>query len=475
MGQRHEVLRFGDALADEHLDGQPSSRDRTLESMNRQRALTALLASAFLTASCTQATEPVAGEVSRTSTASDLKDDTTATAVSTASPRTSTSSVASTFVPSSPTAEVLAVVDILSIGWQQHPLDVTALGGPELIATHGDRQVISLAHPFGCCFASPAIVAGPVGGPFSNAAGEDEILPNTHSDRQTLLGSGPADLVAGPSGFLAVGAWVYTDSAIDQKQTVPYSWTSEDGTKWDTHRLPGSGKLTSVVHSAGRYLSILSNDDASLAVDSSSNGFSIDALLASEDGTSWEVARELGPSDGTRRIHQIGGLLVIATVGVDLVSIDQGMTWAPPTGELAIGEPLVGETGALLLRPEETLWSPDGINWIQVGHGGPTPVAGYAGNWPGLSRTVFSYGEVVIVVSGSDFWVSGPASPWVLVSRPGAFADVNGAPPWINDVSVAADGTIIAVGATNSATRSEKPLQDYMAWSHPGLSALPQS
>ena len=444
--------------------------------MTRRHTLTALLASAFLTTSCTHEIEPVAGEGSRASTGPDFGTDATATADSTkAPPRTSTSSEVTTTTPSSPTGEVIAVVDILSTGWQKHPLDIAALGGPELIVSNRDRQVISLANPSGCCFISPTIMAGPIGGPFRNEADQQNLVPEIQAEWQTLLGSGPADLVAGPSGFLAVGSWVYTDPAIDQKHAVPYAWISEDGTEWVAHRLPGSGELTSAVHAGGRYLAMLTGTDEPQGGDSTGNSFPTEALLSSEDGTSWKAGRELGPSDGTRRIHQIGKLLVIATVGVDLVSPDHGITWASPTGELANGELLVGEAGVLLVRLDETLWSSDGISWTQVGDGGPAPAAGRAGNWPGLSRTVFSHGEVVIVISGSDFWVSGPSSPWVLVPKPGAFADVNGGSPWINDVTVTADGTITAIGATNSALRGEKPLQDYMAWTHPGLPPLPHS
>ncbi len=442
--------------------------------MTRLQPFIGLLAVVFAIVSCAPRTTHIGGESAvPTSVVPDLVSETPAPTHSTAAPL-GTTTLAQTAAPVTPmpTTKVLAVVDILSSGWQQHPLGISALGGPDLTASNSSHQVIGLALPSGCCFTSPAIIAGPVGGPFSNP---EDLLPNKQPGQQTLLGSGPADLHAGPNGFLAVGAWVYADSATDEKQVVPHAWTSDDGTGWQPHRIPGSGTVTSVVRVDGHYLAILSSANEPSTPDSSGTDFPANALLTSEDGITWGVSRELDQANGIQTIHEIGEQLVIATVGVELVSADHGITWGPPTGRLAAGELLVGEGGALLLYPDETLWSSDGITWTQVGYGGRAPAAGYAGNWPGRSRTVFSHGEVVIVVSGSDFWVSGPSSPWVLVPRPAAFADLNGGPPWINNLTIATNGPIIAIGATHSAQSAEKPIQDYVTWTHPGLPPLPNS
>ncbi len=327
---------------------------------------TPLFVVGFLGSSCaldTTTTSPQSASAITTQSVTTQSIISTTNAPATTNPPTST---ALTSLPGSASPEVAAIVNALGTGWEPFPLGISALGGPDQIAVRDNIQVVSLRSPTGCCYDSPEILAGPIGGPLSAVAGQAELLPDEQPTRQTLIGSGASDILANDLQFLAVGAWQYVDPDSDQNVIVPYTWTSSNGTEWLAKELPGLGALTSVVEVNGRYLAVLDNGDTTPTGSTNPNDWPANAILTSQDGIRWNLERELELSTEKRLIHRIGTRLLIVGNGVELVSDNDG-------------------------------------------------------------------------------------------------------PPWITGIAVADDGTLIAIGAARSAVAANKPVQDYMMWTHPAL------
>ena len=295
---------------------------------------------------------------------------------------------------------------------------------------------------------------------------------------QVPLGHAASLLAGGPGGWLAIG-----------QQAI---WTSPDGTSWTlasihgiTPQLPGDAVLV-ITKTADGFLA---------AGQGSVPGGGIQAVVwTSRDGLTWHrmTAADLGLAGPGEAVQSISyatyhGNATVISGGVAAggasysgawLSTDGGSSWTRVSVPITngAGSTISGlafdSAGLIAVRPGGTspgtafgvaYFSPNGVAWQYAATLGAP--AGSAGS-PGSSG---SSGWSPGVVKGSDdgFVVSGQTATGQIV----AYTSTGAGTAWrptgslgqaasesVTGVTVAPDGTVVAIGATHGSTVSQQPV-----------------
>jgi hypothetical protein len=124
---------------------------------------------------------------------------------------------------------------------------------------------------------------------------------------------GPADLAAGPAGFVAIGT-----APADDGGTSPVTWRSDDGLRWERTDVPrprsGFAQFDTIVGGPDAYVVF-----GSVAVRSGSGEEPRYAAWRSEDGRTWERAPD-GPAFDPGKTSDDGGSTASVSYPVDDVA-----------------------------------------------------------------------------------------------------------------------------------------------------------
>ncbi len=407
----------------------------------------------------------------------------TTEATTTAPAETSTSTTTS--LPSDnavPEPDATAVAAALASGWSAVTLRAGDTGMPKKIADNAGLQVITGSSFSGCCFEYGdlfVLQADETWADITDPALQplDPLPPGG----QPFIGDGPFDLQVIDGLFVAPGATVFDPGTGDQPIPSPRIWSSPDGTSWSSQEIAAQGTVTSVINT--------SNGDIAIIDD----GVDTNTLWRSPDGQTWSVdpsvditaAENLAPGDfsfgSSDRIDRVGEELVISSdIGPALlVSDDDGLTWHSPDPTMASGNFVATNGGAILLTPDQILHTWNGTDWTPLG-GVPAPLMTDSGiSIDTFGLVAVDIGNSTVIWPGGDpfspnagrFWVADGSTDWIEVGIDPVFAPVADGPVTITDMILGVDGRVEAIGTVPRPFQGNKPLNDYMIWTHPTLTS----
>ncbi len=329
----------------------------------------------------------------------------------------------------------------------------------------------------GCCFKYTQLFVNDSGTWQDLGDTTDLGLPFT-TGAQPMFDGGPLDLIVddsqpGGTAFVAVGA---TSDDVDPTLR-PVVWRSTDGHTWTTSNIPNDGnRLDSVVAAGSKLIATAQFNLRGIEIWESSDGGSNWMPNGSIDVTQ-AIIDAIGPgmSDEPASIDKIGSRLVIHTdSGHSLFqSSDDGASWTDVLGNFGGGSILFGSGVAMRFTSAGTYRTLDGENWQQI-PGPPPNLFDCDCDYADLSSVhIAQMGDVSVLWNGRDlmyagrFWVADSSTPWAPVDRDPAFGDGSVGPIHVNQIGVAADGSLVAIGWIPVPTTSSEPLGDYMIWTHP--------
>ncbi len=457
--------------------------------MRRIKALMIVAALALVAASCGKDGKPLGSGppptlAPTTETVAQSETATTAaptTEATTTAPVESTTSTTTSTPDNPPTGpDAAAVATALASGWDAVTLRPGDTGMPDRIVDNAGLQVIVGSSFSGCCFEYGSLFVLQDDGTWADVTDPAmQPLDPLPADAQPFIGDGPYDLTVIDGSFVAPGATIFDPGTGEQPVPSPRIWTSPDGTAWASHRIAGEGTVTSVVSTSSGEIAII--DD----------GAGTNSLWRSADGQTWAVdptiditaAEDKSSGDfsfgSTDRVDRVGEVIVISSdVGPALlVSDDDGITWHSPDAAMSAGSFVVTNGGALVLTPDQIWRTSNGTDWTPIG-GTPTPLvsdSGVSTDPFGLvaidigSSTILWPGGDPFGPSGSRFWVADESSEWLEVPVDPVFAPVAEGPIFITDMILGVDGRVEAIGTVPVPFEGNKPLSDYMIWTHSTL------
>jgi len=368
------------------------------------------------------------------------------------------------------------VAAALASGWEATTLRATDTGGPSFWADNGSTQVVVADAFSGCCFKYTELFVNDSGTWQDLAESTDLGLP-FNPGAQPLFDGGPMDLIVdetqnGGTNFVAVGA-----TMDDLDQTLrPTVWRSTDGRSWTTSPIVNDGnRFDSVVTAGGGLIATVQFNRRGIEIWNSSDGGSswlpdgsIDVSQAINDAVG------AGMSEEPTSVDRIGSRLVIHTDGglALFQSLDDGGSWSDQLDGFGGGSVMFADGAALRFTSADTHRTLDGENWHQI-PGPPPDLFGCDCDFTDLSGIhALQLGDVTVLWNGRDFmstghfWVADSTTPWIPVFLDPAFGDGSEGPTHVNQIGMASDGSLVAIGWIPVPFTGNKPLEDYMIWTH---------
>jgi len=329
-----------------------------------------------------------------------------------------------------------------------------------LFADNGTTQVVIGKSFSGCCYSTVDLWVSNGGGVWTDIPNSNDLLGFPEgADTQTLLDTGPSDLDVIDGRFVAAGGYDLEFFPSDSRASTPVVWQSTDGENWTSTLLSGDGMVTSLEPTPTGLLAIV--DDFETAA----------SLWRSKDGVAWteDTSMDLTSLAGVLILDRIGKRLVIHDItGIAvMVSDDLGHTWAAADGPITAGSVAPSGNGGVMLRDGSLARSADGFQWEPIGAGELVPQSSRTTEAIVSNIPTIQIGPLTVMASGGDLWVADSATPWTKADNDTVFEPVAEGPLWIRSLTLLDDGTIVATGTVPAPFSGNKPLNDYMIWTHP--------